>query len=214
MIVTLTQSTERRLESAKGKVVVTTLSDTEALQAIAEVPSSFAQDLYSKSKTKPLSHDQMVWVHVLAMEAAAPKAEAVNIGEFARIYSLFGLAQESLKRPKICLKTEDGGDVALSVAGPKSRTPGDIHVASSRSFGQGVYYGRIDKEGKFHGRGNAPEGVIALLQDFAADPEGTAARYGQLTGSCCFCARELTDERSTAVGYGPKCAKNYGLDWG
>lgn len=45
-----------------------------------------------------------------------------------------------------------------------------------------------------------------------------AAEYGALHSSCIFCARPLTDERSDpalgGVGYGPECAKKYGLPWG
>lgn len=41
-----------------------------------------------------------------------------------------------------------------------------------------------------------------------------AARFGQVTGTCVFCGRKLTDERSIDVGYGPKCAAKNGLPWG
>jgi hypothetical protein len=41
-----------------------------------------------------------------------------------------------------------------------------------------------------------------------------AARFGRLTGTCVFCSRHLTDERSVTVGYGPKCADNNSLPWG
>ena len=41
-----------------------------------------------------------------------------------------------------------------------------------------------------------------------------AARFGKLWGSCVFCTRMLTDERSIAVGYGPRCAEREGLPWG
>jgi len=34
------------------------------------------------------------------------------------------------------------------------------------------------------------------------------------TGNCCFCRRELTDKRSTEVGYGPICADHFSLPWG
>jgi len=41
-----------------------------------------------------------------------------------------------------------------------------------------------------------------------------AAKFGRLWGSCVFCSRMLTDERSVAVGYGPVCAEHNGLPWG
>jgi hypothetical protein len=41
-----------------------------------------------------------------------------------------------------------------------------------------------------------------------------AAAFGRATGCCVFCARELTDDRSVEVGYGPVCAANNELPWG
>ena len=41
-----------------------------------------------------------------------------------------------------------------------------------------------------------------------------AAEFGHTTGHCVFCCRELTDGRSTEVGYGPVCADKNGLPWG
>lgn len=41
-----------------------------------------------------------------------------------------------------------------------------------------------------------------------------AALFGHTTHRCVFCARKLSRGESTAVGYGPDCASNYGLPWG
>lgn len=41
-----------------------------------------------------------------------------------------------------------------------------------------------------------------------------AAAFGHATGHCVFCARELTDDRSVEVGYGPVCAGKNNLPWG
>lgn len=41
-----------------------------------------------------------------------------------------------------------------------------------------------------------------------------ATAFGALTGTCVFCSRKLTDERSIEVGYGPICAEREGLPWG
>lgn len=41
-----------------------------------------------------------------------------------------------------------------------------------------------------------------------------AAAFGHATEHCVYCARELTDNRSKAVGYGPTCAAKYDLPWG
>jgi len=41
-----------------------------------------------------------------------------------------------------------------------------------------------------------------------------AGWFGRLHGICCFCAKDLTDDRSIEVGYGPVCAKKHHLPWG
>lgn len=53
--------------------------------------------------------------------------------------------------------------------------------------------------------------LIALL---CRDPQTVCAAYGHREICCSFCGRELTDERSVTVGYGPICAGYYGLPWG
>lgn len=47
------------------------------------------------------------------------------------------------------------------------------------------------------------------------DPAGYAKKYGRLTGRCCFCRIQLTNETSLSVGYGlcEICAGNYGLPY-
>jgi hypothetical protein len=41
-----------------------------------------------------------------------------------------------------------------------------------------------------------------------------ASAFGKLHGNCVACAKDLTDDRSIAVGYGPVCAKRHGWPWG
>jgi len=56
--------------------------------------------------------------------------------------------------------------------------------------------------------------VLRVLRALADSPLQYAASEGRRTGVCCFCARTLTDERSTSVGYGPICAGHHMLPWG
>ena len=48
----------------------------------------------------------------------------------------------------------------------------------------------------------------------ATDPSATVAAFGAKTGRCACCGRPLKTKESTTHGYGPTCAKNYGLIWG
>ena len=142
----------------------------------------------------------------VASPAASPRLD------FSSMITLFQQAGEHLKFPKVRLQLEDGTAVVMSVASTRSRNAGCIYVKGEGGYGVAPYYGRINLDGSFGL--NGPTGLIPLLQRFSADPAGVAAEYGRLTGNCCFCGRELTDERSTSVGYGPVCAVHYHLPWG
>ena len=143
-----------------------------------------------------------------------PSAAALDLGTFADVYALFEKAKKHLKAPAIRLSVA-GREYKLYVASQRSRVPGAINVVDDKPYGEGEWYGRIDAEGRFtQGRTKAPAELIQALHALAEDPETVASQYGKLTGRCCFCGRELTDERSTAVGYGPRCSQRFGLEWG
>lgn len=210
---------ERTLVSrttAKGRTVETWLTDEEAIAVCMTLPSSFAHDLVAKSYgRKGLSWDQMTWVHILAIEHLKKQEEpATEAIRFPGILSLFANTQGKLKFPKLSFVTEDGTGVVLQKAGERSRYPGNLHVSDGGPFGNNRYFGRIDTDGVFHEGRDCTGDILKLLEIVSKDPVGAARAYGHLTGCCCFCRQELTDERSTTVGYGPVCAKKWGLPWG
>lgn len=53
-----------------------------------------------------------------------------------------------------------------------------------------------------------------FLSRLKADPVGFLAECGRAMDRCCYCNLPLEDERSKQVGYGPICAKHWGLPWG
>lgn len=141
-----------------------------------------------------------------------------DIGSFESVIGLMKNAASKLRYPKIRLKTDDGQVVVLNVAGSKSATPGMVNVTDGLPFGENTWFGRVSPDGKWSPSGRVPApmqaSVTTLLQALAADPAGTAAKYGRMTGQCCFCSIPLKDERSVNVGYGKTCASNYNLPWG
>jgi uncharacterized protein DUF6011 len=144
--------------------------------------------------------------------------KAFNVGG---IMALFAKALQHLKHPKIRLSTLNRQNVALSIAGQRSKFMGQIMVTDGERFGINKYFGRIDQHGEWHpAQQQTPDifkvlpDVVELLRKLSEDPAGTAAAYGRLTGNCCFCNLPLTDQRSTDVGYGPVCAKHFSLPWG
>ena len=163
-----------------------------------------------------LSEKQMAWVNTLVARAMAPKTmpvvtETVN---FQAIQDLFDRAAKNLRRIKIKLQAPNGQPVAFGRAGALSKYAGQIMITDGQPFGQNKFFGRIDVDGSFYGTRSADQTVVDLVKEFAGDPAGTAGRYGRLTGGCSFCNHSLKDDRSTEVGYGPVCAKNFGLVWG
>ena len=53
--------------------------------------------------------------------------------------------------------------------------------------------------------------MIQSVQSAAADPYSAAKLYGQNTGSCSCCGRELTNALSIELGIGPICREKFGL---
>jgi hypothetical protein len=69
--------------------------------------------------------------------------------------------------------------------------------------------GRISG-GKFHRSFQCDDATEARILAAAADPKAAAIAYGQRTGSCSVCGRELTNANSRTAGIGPICAEKYG----
>lgn len=95
---------------------------------------------------------------------------------------------------------------------------GSLYVLTEDRMEHGYYGEQPGYEGKisdnrfFAAREAAPE-TTDKLKDIAEDPLGAAVRYGNATGRCACCGRELTKHESIARGIGPTCAERWGL-WG
>ena len=209
---------------SKGITFTSNLSDVEAIQLVRKTnprAGSFAHSLLGQYDAKrPYSNVQWSWVHKMALdnqpkpqEQSTPTGPAISL---PRIIQLFNAAREHIKRPemKFELKTTDDFEFPLRInSAAAGRFPGCVHVGQGKP---GLpYYGRINADGTFEpGKdANRPEFklVMELLNCMNLDPAKAAAEYGRRTGRCCFCGMYLTDDRSVGVGYGPVCAKNYGL---
>jgi hypothetical protein len=201
------------------------MTDKDAIALLRGNPSDFAQSLCSQfDRHGRLSDKQWHWVIKLAGEAEVraaratePVATAEKLGNFADMVKLFSVASDNgLKFPKVQLEADADQPVVLARCGNGSKYPGAIRVTNGAGYNSpdNQYYGMINQQGSWLPGRDANPAVVNILRAFAADPAGVAAAYGIRTGNCCFCRRELSDERSTSVGYGPICADKYGLAWG
>lgn len=187
------------------------------IDRLGKSDATFAGSLIQNfSRWGRLSDKQMPWVETLTQRATAPKPEPkvyANV-DFKPIQDLFDTASQRLKRVKIKTQDATGQAVVFNRAGPNSKYAGQIMITDGQPFGQNKFFGRIDTTGEFFATRAATQQVCEAVEEFSNDPAGAAGRYGRLTGGCSFCNHGLKDDRSLAVGYGPVCARNFGLKWG
>lgn len=140
---------------------------------------------------------------------------------FERVAELLkGALASGLKRPAItfALVDEKGEKIEgrFCVFSTDQRTPEMVKITDSRRLADRhtKTYGMIDSNaGTFTYNGLCPDEIVRFVRYVAEDPEAAAVENGMLTGNCVFCAAGLHDRRSTAVGYGPICAKKFSLPW-
>ena len=133
-------------------------------------------------------------------EAAAREANAPTV-DVALIEKAFAAAQANgIKRPRMVL---DG--IKFSLAPAHGRNAGALYVVR-RSDDQ--YLGKI-MGGRFSRVRECTVEQEAEIVRIASNPHAEAVAYGQRTGVCCICGRELATAAIDA-GIGPICAEKYG----
>jgi hypothetical protein len=200
---------------------------------LRDTDRTFAASLCNQfwRKDGELSPKQTEWVGKLLDRANTPvppptaAQPAQRIGDLGGILALFARAQGHLKYPAIVLLHDPvvvstDKMLRITVAGEQARYPGTLNVTSfEKVYGdKRAFYGRVKLDGSYEPydtvSADLTTQIATALRLLAADPARTAAEHGRLTGRCCFCNIALEDERSTAVGYGPICARHFGLAWG
>lgn len=137
---------------------------------------------------------------------AKPAAKFDGVATFVRAAA----ERSGAKRFVIKLRISAATTLAMSFKAER----GVIYLSDGTYDGQ--YYGAVQlSDGTFRsGRNDLSAGMLAAITAFANDPAKAAETYGLVTGECMFCSKALDDERSRVVGYGPTCAKKFGLPWG
>jgi hypothetical protein len=202
-------------QDATQKIAVDAL--IAVLAQLSNKDQQFANSLIAGfNRFGKLSDKQMPWVDTLTQRAIAPKPAPVAYVsvDFKPIQDMFDLAAQKLKRIKVKIQDTTGQSVVFNRAGANSKYAGQIMITDGKPFGENKFFGRIDTTGEFFATRLATQQICEAVKEFSDDPAGSAAKYGRLTGGCSFCKQGLTDKRSLAVGYGPVCAKNFGLAWG
>lgn len=140
--------------------------------------------------------------------AAARKAEAEQraanapVVDAGRIEEAFAHAQgKGVKKPRMTL---DGFKISLAPA--HGRNAGALYVVRKADD---QYLGKI-MGGRFSRVRECDDATEQHVVRIINDPKGEAIAYGQRTGNCCICNRELTNHASIDAGIGPICAERFG----
>lgn len=126
----------------------------------------------------------------------APTVDATKIED------AFATAQgNGVKRPRMVLN-----GFKISMAPAHGRNAGALYVVRVEDD---QYLGKI-AGGRFQRVRECDEATEARVVAVVNDPKGEAIAYGQRTGNCCICNRELTNHASIDAGIGPICAEKFG----
>lgn len=137
-------------------------------------------------------------------QAAKPKTELAGLEPLVKF--LQDAQARGLKFPKLrVLDYDNQTELRLTVTKTGS-APGTVVVKRN-----GEFIGSVRPDGEVRGALAHDFRRQELLQVVAEDPAKAAKDYAQVMCQCCFCAKPLTDAGSVQVGYGPICAKHWGL---
>lgn len=182
---------------------------------------SFVDNLLQAMQAGKASPKQKEWLVKMAKQAWSHQNGVVLPPIVKKpLVEFFHAAQENIQYPTMTVYVDVIGvkeTVRISVAGPKSSSPGSLHVVR-KTMGEETYWGKYAQNGDFEKSSQTNDkvaAILALAMDSMGDnPAAWARSFSMHTGKCSFCMSDLTDVTSQKMGYGKKCAQNFNLPWG
>ena len=153
----------------------------------------------------PVQESETVSSPTVQVTASVTAPLAANVGKMEGLYNLFNTAKATLQYPKIHLLV--AGKPVMVYLGKD----GIVKVTDGKPYGQNKYFGKVFTDGAWVKGKDADTDVEHLLKCMSLNPAATAKEFGKLSGRCCFCNKKLTDEHSTAAGFGETCSKKWNL---
>lgn len=132
-------------------------------------------------------------------ERVAAAAAAIDISAIATAFA--AAYEHGIKRPKLRLD-----EFQFSRAPDTGRNAGAVYVKHAKTD---AYLGKVT-DGQFHASRECDDPTRARVIEVSADPHASAKAYGQRTGQCSCCGRELTNGESIDLGIGPICRERFG----
>jgi len=184
----------------KRTFAVSLCNQMESKGSLSPKQMPFFNDLYAQA-VKVSSRPAPVAV-------AVPPLQPDNTGWDAVVEMMNSANENGLKVARIRLN-------GVVFKGSQDRRTGKFNNIAVVSRHGNTLLATLDRtSGVLSPRNNRVDFSEKAWEDFKLNPVQTLAEIGKKEGNCCFCARDLTDHRSTAHGYGAICAKKFGLAWG
>lgn len=138
----------------------------------------------------------------LSVPDVTPRLDVEPIVDF-----LNGAAARGLKRPRLrVLAVDEVSEMVFSITTMGS-APGSLSIRI-----KGTWIGSVKPDGLVVGYELVTDKVLQqYLLSIASNPLAAAQKFAALTCKCAFCNKNLEDDGSVEVGYGPVCAKHWGL---
>lgn len=204
-----------------------TLSSSQLLMALFDealekgfIKGDFANSLsiQAKGDTKNLSAKQTEWVNKLLNDVIKLE-EQQPANERNCIFFQTALVKDSMRIRLSYTMADIEGSLTIKRATTNSNK-GNLFVTFNANNMDSIYVGKILPNGFFLRASsfNFVEDFNKIMEYLASVTDKDcliteAKKYALKTNNCCFCKRELTDEISVKVGYGPICAEYFGLPW-
>ena len=182
---------------------------------------NFIHNLKEQARTRGLSGKQLVVAARILNEeeAHAGVDEHAASTDFSKIPQwLSETFERGVAFPKFHFNV-DGAEIVLRYK-TRGQYAGMVDVVSKeKAFNErfnamapAIWYGRIDLNGSLNASQRMSRAIEEVIARIADDPETVAVEYGRMTNRCSFCGRDLNNEVSVELGFGPVCARKYNLE--
>lgn len=129
------------------------------------------------------------------------------MNKFQRIYDAMEFAKSrGIAKPKIKL-----GDYTVALVTDGFNAGGLYIYLKNTEDNFKTYIGKVKGDTFYQAQTVYLTGEqIKEIDSILSDPQSFAVAYGQRTGNCCLCGRELTNKESVQYGIGPICMEKVG----
>jgi hypothetical protein len=144
------------------------------------------------------------------------------------VYKLLHTAQKNINYPKlrvIPFASKPNFVLMFTIAGERAAVPGSINITTDQEvFDRRVFFGRILDTGetmiqesiqtmKITPSSTVQEITKDLISKIDSDLLKYLRKTSYLSNKCPMCWKEIHDDYSKLVGWGPDCAQKWGIEW-